>query len=92
MKPIINKEDDLVKRFLQIRQELLDYAANDDKLKNILDYIIEEEKLTSVLIQYDKNITLNKLPKNARSLLDGYDLFILADSILSDNIKIAYID
>jgi hypothetical protein len=73
MRPIINKEDDLVKRYLQVREELLKFAYNDDKLKTMIDYILEEGKIESVLYRYDKSITLNKLSKKARKLIDSYD-------------------
>lgn len=73
MKPIINKEDDLVKRYLQVREELLEFARNDDKLKNIMDYILSEGKIESILYHYDKNITFSKLSKKAKRLLESYD-------------------
>ncbi len=73
MKPIINKEDDLVKRYLQVREELLKFARNDDKLKNIMDYILSEGKIESILYHYDKNITFSKLSKKAKRLLESYE-------------------
>lgn len=73
MRPIINKEDDLVKRYLQVREELLDFAYNNSKLKNILDFILEEGRMDSLIHHYDMDLTLNKLPKKARELLDSYD-------------------
>ena len=73
MRPIINKEDDLVKRYLQVREELLTFARNDSKLKTMMDWIIENNEIESILTHYDRNLTFDKLPENARSLLDCYD-------------------
>ena len=76
MRAIVNKDDDLIVRYLSIRQELIDsFKKNkkddDNGLNNYwLSNAIEEEgRIDSLLYEYDKTISESKLSKNANLLI-----------------------
>ena len=76
MRAIINKDDDLISRYLNIRQELIEhFKTNHQNDKNRFDdywlsnSIEEEGKIDSLLYDYDKNISKSKLTKNSNLLI-----------------------
>ena len=86
MRSIINKDDDLISRYLNIRQELIDSFKkskkyddnefNDYWLSNVIE---KEGRIDSLLYEYDKTISKYKLSNNANSLVNE-NIIILVDN------------
>lgn len=81
MRPIVNKDNVLIKKYLDVRQELIEeFKKNFDTNfftyeQNYLDNWLTENielkgEIDSLLIDYDDHITSTKLSERAKELLD----------------------
>jgi hypothetical protein len=83
MRPIVNKDNELIKRYLEVRQELIEEFKKNfdtnfftyDNLEHHLDNWLRENieidgKIDSLLVDYDDHITSTKLSEKAKELLD----------------------
>lgn len=80
MKPIKNKEDKLIKEYLNIRNKLIsefEKSTKDSDFKDI--WLSEVEKtgnVDSLLYNYDNESMESKLSEKAKSLVTGYDTVV----------------
>lgn len=89
MKAIINKDNDLISRYLFIRKELIDSfkkieTDTDENFKKywITDFVEKEGKIDSLLYEYDKHISKSKLSKNAYSLIKNEIIELVDDNYI----------
>lgn len=103
MRPIVNKDNVLIKKYLDVRQELIEeFKKNFDTnfftyeqhyLDNWLTENIElKGDIDSLLIDYDDHITSTKLSERAKELLDlmlivDYEYIVYDDNSYDPKLK-----
>jgi len=75
MKPVVNKEDDIIKSYLEIREKLIQATRKnaDSTYNNIIDDAIENGRIDSILYIYDCILTRSKLSKKCKTLYGKRD-------------------
>jgi len=88
MKPIVNKDNDLISRYLSIRQELIEeFKKSNDKNKFndywLSSFVENKGDVDSLLYEYDKSITKSKLSEKSYIIIDDGNVVIVEHDFIA---------
>ncbi len=83
MESIINKDDALIKEYLEVKRKIVDRVNNDssvdDYYRRKMEYILTEGNIEWFIDAIDEAISISKLSKNAQDLVCGDSVMTLID-------------